>query len=103
MNYNTIAFAPTAAAKRFIQGHRLNLRTYGLIAIVAALTVALAAIDWARTEIEKIPEYALRFQIAKLKAKRFFVRRAIAVCQFNERHRLTQKATNALDTVFALN
>lgn len=102
MNYNDI-FAPTAAAKRFAHGHRLNLRTYGLIAIVAALTVALAVIDWARAELEKTPEYSIRFQIAKLKAKRFFVRRAIAACQFNERHRLSQKATNAIDTVFALN
>lgn len=95
MNYNTIAFAPTAAAKRLAHGHRLNLRTYFYVAIVAALTIV-------QNEIEKAPEYAIRFQIAKLKTQRFFVRRAIAVCQFNERHQLTAKARKFGDAVFAL-
>lgn len=103
MNYNTLAFAPTAAAERLARGHWLNTRTYGLIATVVILQSTLIFIDWIRSETEKMPEYSVRLQLTKLKTQRYFVRRAIAVLQFSERHQLSQKAINALDSVFALN
>lgn len=101
MNYNSV-FAPTARASRFIKGHAANAPTYLLIAAVVILQASIAVINWVQTELDKAPEYAIRFQLAQIKGKRFFIRQLIKVARFDERYQVSAKASKAMDKVFCL-
>lgn len=108
MNYNN-AFAPTAAAERFFNRahtfdirleqrlhaiaapHIQNLPTYALIVAVIALTSALNLIDWLNSQTHRVPEHRIRLQLAKVRIKRWFVRRAIAFASFASYHGLDSR------------
>ena len=116
MNFNHV-FAPTSAAERFTKAHAANLSTYGLIVAIIALTGISAAIAFVSTHTERIPEYRIRLQLAKVRIKRWFVRRAIAFASFASYHGLDNRvlkirelwrnkgaiARTALDAAFCLN
>lgn len=114
MNYNTIAFAPTAAAKRSIKGHALNTRTYGLIAAVVVLTGIKAAFDFAADRHDSREIRRLELQLLDVRAKRHAVRQVIKVVQSVEQNPVAAKvgkvwnrkgdiARQVGDKVFSLN
>lgn len=99
MNYNTV-FAPTAAAERSIKAHTANFTTYLLIAAVVVLAGAIAVFDFIAEHIERLPEYRLHLQLAKVRTYRRAVQWAIKA----EQSRLTYapKLTAAMDRIFCL-
>jgi len=123
MNYNhfhTLASTTERAyehIQQFIAGEapviEARIKSGVMKGAVGALTFTLAVIDWALAQIEKRDEYRLRLMLAYVNTKRFAVRQAIRLVQFDERYRLTATATkiwtrkgaiatSALDTIFAL-
>ena len=120
MNFNHV-FAPTARANRLIEAHAANLGTYALIIAVIALTSALRLIDWLTIQIERVPEYQIRYELAKVRAKRWVLRQRIAFhsftayngldtrferiqsfCKYALNHK-AEIAQSAMDAIFALN
>ena len=117
MNYNTIAFAPTSAAERFTKGHAANLSTYGLIVAIIVLTAISSALAFISRYVNRVSEYRIRLQLAKVRATRWFVQRAIAFASFTSYHGFDSKifkarelwrnkgaiARTVLDAAFGLN
>ena len=131
MNFNRV-FAPTAAAERLINRahafdiafterhvtpHLLNARTYAQVVAVVVLTGISAAIAFISRHVNRVPEYRIRLQLAKVRVARWFAQRAIASASFASYHGLDSKilkarelwrdkgaiARTALDAVFCLN
>ena len=116
MNFNTV-FAPTSAAERFAKGHTANLTTYGLIVAILVLTGLSAASAFIIRHVNRVPEYRICLQLAKVRVARWFAQRAIAFASFASYHGLDSKilktrelwrnkgasARTALDAVFCLN
>ena len=81
MNYNTV-FAPAAAAERFIKALAANLPAYGLIVSTITLTGIQTAFDFAIEHLDRRDEYVIRIKLAKVRAIRSVVQRAIAAERF---------------------
>ena len=90
-----------------------RVKRAALNTVVNVLEFTLIIIDWTQAELEKVPEHQLRLQLAYVKAKRFFVRRAITIARFDDRYQLSKQvskvwarkgaiAQSALDKVFCL-
>ena len=77
MNFNAV-FAPTSAAERSIRNHGANLSTYARIAAIIALTGISTTLTFISTHINRVSEYRIRLQLAKVRVARWFVQRAIA-------------------------
>ena len=111
MNYTTIFSVAARSAEvhdaiqRYIRHEcpviEQRIKRRALITAIALLEFILIAIDWAQGHLERMPEYRLQFQIAKIRVYRFFVRLAIRL--ETARLAFAPKVTAALDTVFALN
>ena len=109
MNFNRV-FAPTAAAERLINRahaldvafterhvtpHLLNARTYAQVVAVVVLTGISAAIAFASRHVNRLPEYRIRLQLAKVRSQRWFVRGAIAFASFTSYHGFDSKIFKA--------
>jgi len=111
MNYNIIfsIAARSAEAHDSIQRWIRNeapvieerIKRTALHAAIAFLEFIVAVIDWAQGHLERMPEYRLQFQLAKVRTYRFFVRLAIRI--ETARVQYAPKLTAAIDTVFCLN
>lgn len=100
MNYSPI-FTATARTERFAKAHALNFSTYLLVAFTIALTLTIAAIDWAIVQLDKAPEYVIRLKLAKIRTQRQVIQLAIKAEQF--RVAAAPRITTALDKAFCLN
>ena len=78
-----------------------RIKRTALHAAIACLEFTIACFDWAQSQIERSPEYRLRFQLAKIRSYRAVVRLAIRIEKARVQH--SPKLTAALDTIFALN
>jgi len=111
MNYNTIFSIAARSAEvhdtvqRWIRNEapviEERIKRTALHAAIAFLEFIVAVIDWAQGHIERSPEYRLRFQLAKIRAYRFFVRLAIRI--ESARVQYSPKLTAVVDKVFCLN
>ena len=110
MNYN-IAFVVAArtaethdAIQRYIRHEapviEQRLKRRALITAIAFLKFTIACFDWAQSQIERSPEYRLRFQLAKIRSYRAVVRLAIRIEK--ARIQYSPKVTRTLDKVFCL-
>ena len=75
-----------------------QLKEFTLKAVIATCQVLLAVIDWAQGELDKRDEYVIRLQIAQVKAKRFVVRRRIAVHSFIAYNGLDKRSDELAET-----
>ena len=93
-----------AAIQRYIRHEcpvlEQRLKRHALIIAIAFLEFIVAAIGWAQSQIERMPEYRLRLQLAQVRTYRFFVRLAIRI--ESARVQYSPKLTAALDKVFCL-
>ena len=110
--------APLKPIQRYIRYEcpvlEQRLKRHALIIAIACLEFAIACFDWAQSQIERMPEYRIRLQLAVIRAKRFFVRLAIKLAMLDERYQVAATASNlwsrksaiatkVFDKVFALN
>ena len=97
MNYNTIAFAPTAAIVRAYDRAQdwianeapvieRKIHDYFWLGVAYAATMALWLIDQALIELDKIDEHKIRLRLYTVKVKRSVVRYAISVYSFISYH-----------------
>ena len=110
MNYSA-AFTTAAhsakvhdAVQRYIRHEcpvlEQRIKRTALQSAIALLEFAIASFDWAKGQIERSPEYRLRFQLAKIRTYRFFVRLAIRI--ESARVQYAPKLTAVVDKVFCL-
>ena len=103
MNYNTafVAAARIETAYNRAQDWIANeapiiekrLKTAALIAAIATLENTVIIFDWLIEQSAKLPEYRLQTQISWVNFKRYWVRQAIKLAQFDERYRFTATAS----------
>ena len=110
MNYNTafVIAARSAEAHNSIQRwiaseapkYEQRIKRTALQGAIACLEFTIACFDWAQSQIERSPEYALMLKLAKIRTYRRAVRMAIRL--ESARLAIAPKLTAAMDKVFAL-
>ena len=77
-----------------------RLKRHALIIAIACLEFTIACFDWAQSQIERSPEYALTLKLAKIRTYRRAVRLAIRL--ESARLAIAPKFTAVIDRVFCL-